>query len=118
MDIWPFGKPTVAVFHPEIMAQFTQEKSLHKADEVRRELGPLTHLRDLVTMEGPEWKRWRSIFNPGFSAKNLIELLPAFLEEIQVLKERFTETAISGKTIIMEDTVQEATVDVICRAVL
>ena len=57
------------------------------------ELEPLTGLNDLVTMEGQEWKTWRSVFNPGFSAKNLTALLPAFLEEIQVLKERLVKVA-------------------------
>lgn len=60
----------------------------------------------------------RSVFNPGFSAKNLTALLPAFLEEIQVLKERLVKVAGSGKVIKMEETIQRATVDVICRAAL
>lgn len=117
-DSWPFGKPMLAVFHPDLMAQFTQDKSLPKDIMVSHELGPMTDLKDLVTMEGQEWKTWRSVFNPGFSAKNLTALLPAFLEEIQVLKERLVGAAKSGEVIVMEETVQKATVDVICRAAL
>lgn len=117
-DSWPFGGSTMAVFHPDLVAQFTQDKSLPKSETLAREFLPLTGLNDLVNMEGQEWKTWRSIFNPGFSAKNLTTLLPAFLEEIQVLKEKFFQAARSGEVVNMEDTVQKATVDVICRAAL
>ncbi|KAK7727977.1 hypothetical protein SLS63_006828 [Diaporthe eres] len=117
-DSWPLGEATLAVFDPDLMAQFTQDRSYLKSPMVRVELEPLTDLNDLVTMEGQEWKTWRSVFNPGFSAKNLTALLPAFLEEIQVLKERLVKVAESGKVIKMEETIQRATVDVICRAAL
>lgn len=118
LDTWPFGHSLIAVFDPDIAAQFTHEKSFPKAATVLHELGPLTDGRDLVTMEGQEWKTWRSVFNPGFSAKNLTALLPAFLEEIQVLKETLVRATKSGEVVNMEKTVQMATVDVICRAAL
>jgi cytochrome P450 len=117
-DTWPFGQVTLAAFNPDLAAQFTQERSYPKAQTVRTELEPLTGLKDLSSMEGEEWKTWRSIFNPGFSAKNLTALVPAFLEEIQVLKERLVKAAESGTVIRMEETIQRATVDVIFRAAL
>lgn len=117
-DSWPFGGATACVISPELQSQFTQERSLPKSSMISRELGPLTDLRDLVTMEGQEWKFWRSVFNPSFSAKNLTAMLPGFLEEIQVLKERLVKAAETGEVVVMEKTVQTATVDVICRATL
>ncbi|KAG6356748.1 hypothetical protein INS49_014622 [Diaporthe citri] len=119
-DSWPLSEATLAVFDPDLMAQFTQDqdRSYLKSPMFSVELEPLTGLNDLVTMEGQEWKTWRSVLNPGFSAKNLTALLPAFLEEIQVLKERLVKVAGSGEVIKMEETIQRATVDVICRAAL
>lgn len=107
-----------AVWAPELMSQFTQENSLPKSPWQRRELFPLTKAKDIVTLEGQEWKFWRSVFNPGFSTKNLTALLPGFLEEIQVFKERLIATAKSGKVVKMEQMAQQVTVDVICRATL
>lgn len=119
LDTWPLGtEVTLAVFHPGMMAQCVQETSLPKSPMVSRELQPLTGGNDLVTMEAQEHRTWRSVFNPGFSAQNLTALLPAFLEEIQVLKEIFIEASRSGSVLNMEETVQKATVDLICRAVL
>lgn len=117
-DTWPLGETTLAAFDPDLIAQFTQDRSYLKAQMVKTELEPLTGLNDLSSMEGQEWKTWRSVFNPGFSAKNLTALLPAFLEEIKVLKERLVKAAGSGNVIRMEETIQRATVDVIFRAAL
>ncbi|KAJ4417101.1 hypothetical protein N0V82_006383 [Gnomoniopsis sp. IMI 355080] len=115
-DTWPFGGATCCIFHPDIASQVTQDISLPKTAEISREFFPFTNLQDLVSMEGNEWKFWRSVFNPSFSAKNLTALMPQFLEEIQVLKERFIQAARSGEVLNMEKTVSRATVDVICRA--
>lgn len=117
-DTWPFGGSFACVFHPDLVAQFTQDRLVPKAPMIARELAPFTGLQDLLSMEGQDWKFWRSVFNPSFSSKNLTAMLPAFLEEIQVLRERLIRAAESGEVINMEKTVQAATVDVICRAAL
>jgi len=118
LDTWPVIQNQMMVIHPDMQAQFTQETSLPKADIYPLEFYPFTKCKDLVNLEGQEWKLWRSIFNPGFSSKNLTALLPAFLEEILVMKERILEYAQSGKVFKLENLVQRGTVDVICRAVL
>jgi cytochrome P450 len=118
LDTWPISGPMLAVFHPDMMAQFTQETSLPKHKMLRREFGPLTQCHDLLTMEGQEWKMWRSIFNPGFSVRNLTTLLPVFLEEVQVLKDGLVKAAKSGEVVELESYLQKGTIDVICRAAL
>jgi len=118
LDMWPISPPMIAVFHPDVMAQFTQEKSLPKHDMMRREFYPFTQCNDLVNQEGQEWKTWRSIFNPGFSAKNVLSLVPAIVEEVVVFQERLKDVAASGKTVKLEDYARKVTIDVIARAVL
>lgn len=118
MDVWPMASPMLVVFHPDIMAQFTQETSLPKAPLLRRELMPLTGCIDLLNLEGAEWKRWRNIFNPGFSAKNLLSLIPEFLEEIQVFHDILTRAAKSGQTVQMDPLTTKVTTDIVGRAVM
>jgi cytochrome P450 len=72
----------------------------------------------LVHVEGQEWKAARSIFNPGFSVKNLLSLVPKFVEEVEVLRQRLRQAAASGEVVKIEDYTQKVTVDVIGRAVL
>jgi hypothetical protein len=37
-----------------------------------------------LSMNGGEWKTWRSHFNPGFSAAALMEHVPYIVERVQV----------------------------------
>ena len=118
IDVWPLKPISLIAFQPDMMAQITQEHSLPKAGFYRWELGPLTGNHDLVSSDGAYWKTWRSIFNPGFSSKNLTTLIPEFLEEIQVMRDRFMAVADAGKVVPLEKMIQKGTVDVIFRAVL
>jgi cytochrome P450 len=118
IDIWPFVDPMLAVYHPDIMAQFTQETSLPKHDHLKWELRPFTQCNDLVTQEGQAWKTWRSIFNPGFSAKNLQYFVPHMIEDILVFRNWLKQLAASGDVATLEDQTSKMTTDVISRAVL
>ncbi|KAH6690696.1 cytochrome P450 [Plectosphaerella plurivora] len=118
IDIWPITPAMFAAYHPDVMAQFTQDVSRPKHSLMAHEFYPMTKLLDLVNSEGAFWKKWRSAFNPGFSAQNVMALVPAFVEEALVLKSYLEDVARSGETIALEDRAMLATCDVISRAVL
>lgn len=118
LDNWPFAPPMCAVFHPDMMAQFTQDESRPKHPMMHREFHPFTGLQDLVTMEGQTWKMWRSIFNPGFSSRNLLSFVPEIIEEINVFKEWLRETAKRGDAPRFEEPTMKLAIDVIGRVAL
>lgn len=118
MDSWPIANPMLAVVHPDMCAQFCQEQSMPKAPLMDLIFGKFTHKLDLVTSDGPHWKRWRSAFNPGFSNKNILSLVPAIIEEIQVFKDVLSQAADSGKTFELLSPAVKAACDVIGRVVL
>ncbi|EMR68405.1 putative cytochrome p450 4v3 protein [Eutypa lata UCREL1] len=119
MDVWPVSFPMLAVFHPDMNAQFTQDHSLPKYwAQGNLEFKHFTGGRDLVHLEGQEWKTARAIFNPGFSARNLLSLIPSFVEEVLVFKERLHKVADSDEIVKLEDFTTPLTVDIIGRAVL
>jgi cytochrome P450 len=118
MDMWPISPPMLAVFHPEIMAQFTQDVSLPKHPLMKSEFTPFTGCNDLVNQHGLEWKTWRSIFNPGFSAKNLLTFAPEMVDEVLIFKEWLKDMAKSGEVKPLEHQATRVTIDIIGRAVL
>lgn len=118
IDTWPIMLPMIWCAHPDMMAQFTQVHSLPKEDFLRREFRHMTENEDLLTSEGPYWKRWRAVFNPGFSTKNLLSLVPTFLEEIRVFMDKLRKQADSGEVASFLDPCMNLTYDVIGRAVL
>lgn len=117
-DTWPIAYPTLAVFHPDIQAQFCQTPSRPKHEWMEKEFKDFTECKDLVSSEGPEWKRWRAIFNPGFSAQNIASLVPAFVEETLIFRDHLISMAAKGEKFRLEDQAMKATCDIIGRAVL
>jgi len=118
LDTWPVSPPVMWVAEPDMMNQFCVSPSLPKGEVMHYEFEPMTGLKDILTLEGAEWKRWRSIFNPGFSAKNILLLVPAFLEEIQVFTDGLRKQAKTGEMGIFLDQAMNLTYDVIARAAL
>jgi cytochrome P450 len=118
LDVWPIGKPYLMVIKPDMIAQFTQSEQLPKDPGLKTFLGPVAGKQNLVTMEGPQWKRWRSIFNPGFSAGHISSLVPAMVEKVDIFKAKLEEYARSGEMFLLEDHVLNLTIDIIGGAVM
>lgn len=89
-----------------------------KHEHLHHELQPFTQCLDLVSSEGQLWKTWRGIFNPGFSAKNLIQLVPDMVEEIEVFRDLLKAAAISDNKITLAQNAEKLTIDIIGRTVL
>jgi cytochrome P450 len=116
VDVWPIFPPMIVVFDPDMISQFTQDQSLPKHELLREQFKPFTQNFDVVSQNGQEWKTWRSIFNPGFSAKNLSAIMPLLLEEIDAFRDWLKTTARSGKAVPLESQAIKLTVDLIGRA--
>jgi cytochrome P450 len=118
LDMWPIASPMLAVYHPDLMAQYTQVTSLPKHGQMKMEFTPFTGCNDLVTQEGKDWKTWRSVFNPGFSAKNILSFVPEIVEEILIFKDWLTDVAKKGEVRKLDAQAAKITVDVMGRVVL
>ena len=118
LDMWPFARPLLIVSSPSVVQQFTQERPLRKAPELRTWIKPLANNQDLVSLEGQTWKKWRSVYNPGFSASHLIHLVPQIVQEVSVFCDILMERAESGTVFPLEEATVKLTMDVIGRVVL
>lgn len=116
IDLWPVADPMIYIFHPGLMAQYTN--TLKKAHQMTAEFRPWTGNLDVVTSEGAHWRRWRTLLNPGFSAKNIISMVPDFLEEIRVFKELLEKHADKGDIFRLEEPTINLSIDIIGRAAL
>ena len=66
----PLRAPFLIATSPTVISQFTQwESHLPNHPGGRKYLLPITGGGDLASMEVEEWKRWRKIYNPGFSCR-------------------------------------------------
>ncbi|KAI1822543.1 vera protein [Xylaria intraflava] len=122
VDLWPVESPLAIVYDPVAAAQFAQTPSLPKLPLAKEFLGPLTSGLDIVSNEGAEWKTWRSRFNPGFSQRNLIAMLPELLQEVSIFVSELERLAGTGgkrgSVFQLETKTTNLTFDIICRAAL
>lgn len=118
LDVWPLTPAMLAVYHPDMMAQFTQDRSQPKHPNQKATFMPFTAGEDLLTTEGSQWKSSRAIFNPGFSLKNLMSLMPLFVDEAEVFRTKLRALASTGDVVRLEKYTTDLTVDIIGQAVL
>lgn len=118
LDTWPFGPLLLVILSPKMMYQLTQVNQIPKDKGLRHFLKPLTGAEDLVTLEGAAWKRWRAIFNPGFSANHISTLLPGMVEEVEIFKKILVKYAKSGDLFYLEEASLNLTIDIIGRVVM
>lgn len=69
-------------------------------------------------MDGQEWKYWRSIFNPGFSASHLMPLVPNIVKETMVFCEILHDHVIKQDIFPMKTLTDDLAMDVIGKVVL
>ncbi|KAJ2901774.1 hypothetical protein MKZ38_001394 [Zalerion maritima] len=118
IDSWPFQDPMIAVLEPDMVAQFTVETSMPKAPGVADEFRPLTGATDILCLEGQEWKRWRTMFNPAFSLRNLSAMIPKIVKEGLALRDVLMNATASGDVFEMEHATSRFGMDVVGHIVL
>ncbi|GAP85036.2 putative cytochrome P450 4V3 [Rosellinia necatrix] len=120
LDLWPVEMPLAMVYDPVAASQFAQAPSLPKLALAKDFLVPLTSGLDIVSNEGAEWKTWRSRFNPGFSQRNLMAMLPELIEEVSIFIAQLEGLAGGGgkwgPVFQLEEKTTNLTFDIICRA--
>ena len=118
LDTFPFAPPSLVITDIEVMKSITTYNSLPKHRLVCEFVDWLGGPQNLVTLEGSAWKRWRSAFNPGFSAKHIMSLVPAIVDETQVFCDLMTEKAKKQELFRLERVATKLTVDIIGKVVL
>ena len=109
----------VTVYDPDMMAQCIQNVSLPRWwAQGAVNFKPFSGGRDLLHLEGEEWKKARAMFNPGFSARNILSLIPQAVEEALVFRSRLRKIADTDQIVELERYTTDLTVDIIGRVVL
>ncbi|CAG8975013.1 hypothetical protein HYALB_00012146 [Hymenoscyphus albidus] len=72
----------------------------------------------IVTMRGPVWKKWRNIFNPGFSAGNLTNLVPSVVKKTGIFISILEKHSEKQDIIKMKNLLDNLTMDIIGQVVM
>lgn len=144
MDMWPISWSFIVVVNPKVVDQALGVKShrgLLKPETIKQFMQPIVSLlapgltftlynmqtnanvqggreTNLVSADGAEWKKWRSVFNPGFSASHLMTLVPGIVEDVAVFKDLMLQKGKSREIFRLEKPCTRLTLDIIGKVVL
>lgn len=118
LDTWPFSPPLLVVVGPDEAHQITEEQSLPKFHTLSEYMRPITGGNDLVSMEGDQWKKWRSLFNPGFASGHLTTLVPIMVEEMLFFCEKLRDHAKKSDIFPLDPHTARLSLDIIGRVAL
>ncbi|KAL8870388.1 MAG: hypothetical protein Q9174_003560 [Haloplaca sp. 1 TL-2023] len=106
------------ILDPAAAAQITIRNSLPKHQEARDFVYPLLGKSNLVSLEGKEWRMWRSVFNPGFASGHLMSLVSGMVADTVLFTDILAGYAASSTIFKLEDAATRLTVDIIGKVVL
>ncbi|KAK6428264.1 hypothetical protein LTR95_015591 [Oleoguttula sp. CCFEE 5521] len=118
LDAWPLGPVILCTFLPEMMHEFTVKHSALKHPAVAEFMENFGGDGNLVSAEGATWKKWRSAFNPGFSASHLMTMVPAIVDQCTTFCKLMDEHAKMEDLFRMEPATTRLTVDIIAKVVM
>jgi cytochrome P450 len=117
MDYWPMYTPTLMVSGPELAIQASVTNDLPKPKHDAEAYRPILGGPSLLTSNGPQWKTWRSLLNPGFNASHMMELVPQMVDSVNVFRERLRAQVDKG-VFQLEDLTARLTGEIITKATL
>ncbi|KAK7521737.1 cytochrome P450 [Phyllosticta citriasiana] len=115
LDTWPFSDPLLVVVDPGVAQHLT---NLPKSPLITHMLDGLVGKNSLVAMNGPLWKTWRTMLNPGFSLTNLMTLVPEIVDRSIDFCDVLQDHARAGDLFRMEEIATRLTIDIIGKIVL
>lgn len=113
LDLWPFTIPALVVGDPHAADQIMRLTSIRKPQNVFDAFLQMSGGPNLVTMPEVPWKRWRAIFNPGFSSGYMLEQVPKLVDPVNIFCEKLRQQARSGEMFQLEEATFRLTIDVI-----
>jgi cytochrome P450 len=117
LDLWPFSAMILIVNDPEVAMHISSGKHVYSKSRIYPNLiDPLIGGPNILTMDGEEWKKWRTIFNPAFSQSYLMQQIPVIIDKAEIFCSRMNER--HGQVFQLEDLATRMTVDLIIKVAL
>ncbi|KAH7356883.1 cytochrome P450 [Rhexocercosporidium sp. MPI-PUGE-AT-0058] len=114
LDIWPFLMPVLLISSPSLAIQACQQYDLEKPESIVGFFEPFAGRKDhMFTSNGPEWKKLRSMFNPGFSASYLLSQMDHIVEETTEFVSILKEHAAKNDIFSLDELLCDFTMDII-----
>lgn len=113
LDFWPFTIPVLVVSNPHAADQIMRHSWVQKPQNVFDAFMQMSGGPNLITMPEDPWKRWRTIFNPGFGSGYILEAVPKLVDQGEIFCEKLRVHARSEEMFPLEEATFRLAIDVI-----
>lgn len=79
-----------------LCAQVASFHVMRKSPALKNTFGRVIGLKAISITDGAQWRKFRTIFNPGFAASNIMSLMPAMLDEGEIFVSHLSAIASAG----------------------
>ncbi|KAI0440501.1 putative cytochrome P450 [Xylaria telfairii] len=117
MDFWPVYPALFTLFGPETITEVCNKHNLPKTSVAASSMKPVAGGPNLISMNGDEWKYWRSLFNPGFSTGAMLNNVPHVVDSALVFREKLIEKIGKGM-FSLDELTTKLTMEVILKVTL
>jgi len=117
VDLWPVYTPQLLIWDADASNQVSTKLNLSKSVDRHADFAPVVGGSSMISMSDAEWKPLRALFNPGFSAGHMAELVPAVIDSVQVFCELLYDQVDKGYFSFDELTTR-LTMDIITKVTL
>lgn len=118
MDFWPVYPPFYMIFDPQTAYQVSNKFNMPKLPLHLKFMHPIVGGPSIHGMNHGEWKYWRSIFNPGFSASSMMDLVPEVVDSVQVFCDILKENDGSTDPVQLNTLTTRLTMEIILKVTL
>lgn len=118
LDFWPLTIPLMMISSPIMARQLLHQMPVKPDSTARFMQSRITGGHELLTMEGPMWKYWRSTFAHGFGSSHIMTVVPELIEEALVFRDILREKAKEGVRFPLESITSNLAADLVGRFML
>lgn len=117
VDFWPAAPASLIVSGSESSFEVSNKYNLPKPQSQVELFRPMIGGQSVLTMNGDDWKRWRALFNPGFSTGHVTRLIPNIVHSVEIFCDILRENA--GRGIVQLDSLTtRLTMEIIAKVTL
>ncbi|KAF2179691.1 cytochrome P450 [Zopfia rhizophila CBS 207.26] len=116
LDLWPIGPKQLIITDPDLALHYTVIKNLPKHPVVGDFVDPIIGKNNIVSVDGPRWKRLHNMLAPAFAISHVRGLAGLIAEEVMIFRQILHKRAESREAFSMEEASNNLTFDVICKS--
>ncbi|KAF2199970.1 cytochrome P450 3A30 [Delitschia confertaspora ATCC 74209] len=113
IDLWPFGPDFLVITDPNLALQISNFRNLYKHHIAREVVNGVVGKDNIVTTDGPLWKKLHNMVAPSFSDSQVKNMVGMIAEEVMTFRQILLDRARDGQPFNLEETINRLSFDII-----